>query len=654
MPQAIGAAVAAALFTAGTTAFAVTSAVVAFAVSTAISVGLSLAAAMIFRPGQSQQSVKPSDGQQTIRQPVPPRWKSYGTVRLAGPVWWYATNAANGQFHLGLALNQGRIGGIVSYHIDEATVVIDGSGNVTTSPYSGVTTKILTRLGEPTETAYSEISTAFGVDDVRGDGVASILGIFDNFVDAETQLKNYPNGIPRLRATIDASVAWDPRDPAQSRTDESTWEWSENPVVCLLDYLLMVDGFAIAWSRIEPNLAQWIEAMNICDERVLSIVAGGHENRYRIAGTFLFTDRPADVVARFLSTCDGRCWQKRDGSIGIIVGRFTRPTVSIADRDIISYDLTCGQDPISAVAGIRAQYMSPADDYREQDAEPWPDGETVMELGEDRVAAIDLTWVPSFSQARRLMKRQALREAASWRGTIRTTLAGLRAIDQRFVNLEVTELGVAETFEVGGFSIDMASMEVSLEVLAVGSAIDEWDADAEEGEPAGQAVTTAMLMPLTVDGGVIGHNMLSLRNYLPASVISAYGAQLRVTISSGGNDASVDGVSIVPHSSAANGTTTPTRITFSGANGFVLASGEQITSDWIDFDIDPGIAYLVTIDATQGGVSTGQFASGTLAGAVLYDVNSSPGYALQQNMSPDHTSADEVAMLIRIEVRNGA
>src|SRR5262245_56644786 len=97
MPASIGVAVASAvgsfLFSVGVPLVLVNAAVFAapFLVSAAVSVGLSLAANLIFRPGAATPaSVKPSDGQQAIRQPVPARWKSPGRVRLAGPVWWWA------------------------------------------------------------------------------------------------------------------------------------------------------------------------------------------------------------------------------------------------------------------------------------------------------------------------------------------------------------------------------------------------------------------------------------------------------------------------------------------------------------------------------------------------------------------------------------
>lgn len=648
MPTAIAGAIGLALFNLGIPLAIVNAAVFAapFLASAAVSVGLSLAAGALVRLGASptqQASVKPSDGQQVIKQAIPPRWKSFGTVRLTGPVFWLDSDSSTGYLYLGVMLNQGRIGGFVSYHLDDSEVAIDGTGQVTTSPYSGVVTKILTRLGEPTETAYSEINSIFSVADVRGDGVASMLLIADTFVDAETQLKNYPNGIPRFRATIDASVVWDPRVSTQDRTDESTWAWSENPVVCLLSYLLDPDGYGIPWAAISPNLDEWKAAADVCDEQIISIDAGGYENRYRVAGTYLFTDRPSTVVARFLSTFDGRLWTKSDGTVGILAGKFYQPTVTFTDAHVTGYDLQMGQDPLTAVAGVRAAYLSPAHDYREQDADPWPDGDTVMALGEERVLSLDLQWVPSHSQARRLMKRAALREAAAWRGKIRTNLAGLRAIDERYINLAISELGLSGTFEVVRLELDDAGC--GIEVIAVESSIDAWDPTTEEGTAASQPILTAWTGPVMTNASTSG-----IRAERMAIDPVASGTQVRVSL--GGHPTqglSLTNVSIGTRSGTSEDMTgPPTQFTFNGGAAAVAAAGVVLTSDWVDFAVVAGTDVLIHTE-NQGGGTVRSLVANSTAYTSVTD-NEYDDAAMTLFAGP---SAGVAYHIVKLEVRNG-
>lgn len=470
MPAAIGAAIAVVVAFAGTQ-------IGAIVVNLAIAVGLSLISGALSR--KSSPLPTPSDGQTEIRQPLSPRVRSYGKVRASGTVWWL--DAIADTLYLGLALNHGRISEYLTFHIDENVVDIDGTDKVTTSPYSANGVYLHSRLGAATETKYDDILTGFGVDEVRGDGVASILAIVQHPATAVAYQNAYPNGRPTIRATVKASVVWDPRDSTQVRTTETTWAWSENPVVCLLNYLLSADGYGIPWERISPNLQQWKDAADVCEEEV-DLAAGGTASRYILAGTYRLTDDPSDVVAKFCSTCDGRVWTRRDGSIGVAVGKFVPPSVTIANDQILGYsDLVRGQDPVRAIEGIRAQYMSPDHDYREHEAEPWPTGAEVLELSEDRTIALDLLWVPSSPQARRLMKRAYLRAHADWRGTILTNLAGLKAVDERYIRVKIDELAIDDTFEVGRFTLDPNGLTCEIEILAVDAAIDEWDATTEEG-----------------------------------------------------------------------------------------------------------------------------------------------------------------------------
>ena len=469
MPAAIGLA----LFQLGAPLFvvnAVTLGVGATLINTAIGVGLSLAASAVLTPQAA--SLSPSDGQQRITQAVPPRWKHYGEKRIAGPVFWFESKESQKIFYLGLALNQGRIGSISNFHIDDKIVLLGAGEQVAQAPYSSVTTRLFTHLGLPVESSYSVLNSAFNYPRIRGDGVATILGMFQTFGNAADQAENYPNGKPNLRVTMKASVVWDFREAAQIRTDDTTWQWSENPVVCLLDYLLSADGFGLSWDRISGNIAAWEIAADICDETLWSIEDSHFEPRYRIAATYVFDENPSDIVARFARIFDGRIWQQRDGTIGITAGKFTRPTITLDEQSILLFDIERGEDRLMAVAGIRAQYLSHFDDYRQQDATPWPDGDTVLALSDDRVANLDLTWAPSHSQARRLMEREYERANAKWNGQIVTSLSGLRVIDERFVHLKISELGIDDDFEIDHYTINLERMEVAIDVRSAAAISD--------------------------------------------------------------------------------------------------------------------------------------------------------------------------------------
>lgn len=457
-----------------------TSAIAATLVNVAISVALTLAANALLR-GQVNV-LRPSDGQQEIKQPLPPRVTSYGRVRVSGAVWWL--DAKTTVLYLGLAVNHRRISSYVSYHIDENEVTINaGTSKVTTAPYSTYEVYLYTRLGANPETKYSELLTDFSQDDMRGDGVATLLAKIANPTNAEAYQDVYPNGRPLIRVTIDATCVYDPRTD-QNADDETTWEWSENWAVCAMDFIKSPDGYGIPWELIEPNIDEWIEAMDICDEQI-RLLGGGTESRYVVAGSYRLTDDPIDVLRKMEAVADARIWQRRDGTIGVKVGKFETPDVTFTDDDIVQLeDFQYGQDPMDVVYGIRAEFTSPEDDYREQEPEPYPSGEEVIALGEDRVVTLDLLYCPSRSQARRIMKRHWARANSGWRGKVTLTLAGLEAIDERYIHLQIRRLNIDAFFEIDRMTIDMISMTVELEVKAIDASIDDW-VPSDEGETSG-------------------------------------------------------------------------------------------------------------------------------------------------------------------------
>lgn len=485
MPQAIGLAIGAFLFNAGAPLALVNFFALTFPtiITSVGAIAVSSLVGRLARP--TPPKIKPGAAQQEVREPLAFRREVVGVRRVSGIVFWYdRAPSATTELFYGWALCEGPIGSFIDFRIDDNLVTLDGTDLVTgPDPYTGAGIYLHSRTGLPTETAYSDLETYFGVAEARGDGVASILGRFHRQSDPTDQSTVYPGGLPAVVATIDGRKIFDPRDSAQSYDDPDTWDVTENPVVAALYLLTSRDGFAADYTtEVLPNLAEWTAAMNICDED-LALRDGGTGTRYRVSAMWDFGERPADVMARILSACDGRVTRRRDGTFGVSVGRFTAPSVTLTDAEIAGYHVIRGQDRLTGVAGLRANYLEPANDYKEQEAEPWPSGAIVNALGDEKVDTLDLTFCPAHHQARRLLKREFLKRTSGWQLSITTNLAGLRAIDERFVHVTLAEFGLDADFEVQKWSIDFTALACSLDLVAIGAEIDAWDAASEEGDP---------------------------------------------------------------------------------------------------------------------------------------------------------------------------
>ena len=134
----------------------------------------------------------------------------------------------------------------------------------------------------------------------------------------------YPQGLENISAVVKGKKVYDPRT--------SLTVWSNNPALCLVDYLIDTDygmGFDYATEIDETKL---IAAANVCDETV-SLAAGGTEKRYTCNGRFLTTQRPKEIVNALLSSMAGRrTWS--GGKWHIYAGAYVSPAININEDDL--------------------------------------------------------------------------------------------------------------------------------------------------------------------------------------------------------------------------------------------------------------------------------------------------------------------------------
>lgn len=212
------------------------------------------------------------------RSSTPERVSGYGRAKLSGAYMLYDV-ASDGTCVDVIALHDGLIDGFEAFDLNDDRVggapgwviAIDRADGRYSSNNGGVSDKVAIdyRLGHATETAYSSIAGATlpGWSSAhRGDGIASMCcGYRTPKVTYYETI--YPNGEPKPSAVARLRPIWDPRDGAQSRTDPSTWRWSQNPVLQLLHYLLLAeDGPQFDYAfRFAPTIADWKAAADDCD-----------------------------------------------------------------------------------------------------------------------------------------------------------------------------------------------------------------------------------------------------------------------------------------------------------------------------------------------------------------------------------------------------
>ncbi len=442
--------------------------------------------------GSASTLPPPEAGRQPLRQTIPNRTVGLGRVRLAGSYMLF--EADSGVSYDVTALHHGKLAGIIGYYLHDDVVTIDPVSGVVDvygdGRYGGSLIKIKTRSGDNPETAYSEITAALPsiwTAAHRGDGLASLMLICQPAASADAFPTIYPRGLPVPSVVADCTPVFDARDDSQFVTAPNTWLVSSNPVLNLIFVLTDVDrGMGLDYDMlIAPALDVLMEQADLCDEPV-ALDAGGSEPRYQANGTYSLDNDPADIIAPILDACDGWISQNGDGSLSLKVGVYSAPSIVIESKHIRGVSIQYGTAEEEAVNELTIQYTSQSIDYKTAPGQPWRDEIDITERGKTLSQQLSLPWVYSHSQSRRLAKRRMARLNANLRGTITTTLYGLRALGERWISVQAPDIPDLENVvvEVTGITFDLMNAQCMIKFVSVNpNEIDAWDAATEEGSP---------------------------------------------------------------------------------------------------------------------------------------------------------------------------
>lgn len=476
-------------------------------------------------------------GQVPVNQTTPRRRMGTGRARLSGPrLMWESIPGWNIEI---MAVHEGAVDGFEQIYLNDDKVTVDAQGWVqVVGQYrygDGNAVRVLTKTGQPgvDDGPFEEIvalCAAAGLPDLygqdhRADGIARIALLCKAVEDKDVQ-NVYPNGPPSLSAVTRLSRVYDWRDPAQSLMDPRTWKWSANAHVnhvhwewCLRHLPVEVDApqgrrgwrqgdgsppppvCLEAWhADIAPRLADCTAAANLCDEAV-PLKAGGSEPRYSQGGWWEIGTEDADIRRQYLACYDGWMAEGGDGALSIRGGVYAPADVALTDRNITEANWNRGAPGRQTYNILQANFTSPEHGWTTQQAQDWRDEGGVSRLGE-KPTTLDLGWVQSHGQARRLMKRHAARAFAVRHGDLAADLAGLGHVTDRYLRIERSRGPTSMrsvVCELVGASIDLTAGKVAMSVVLADPLIDSWDPLAEEGDgPAVEGRAPAVELPTPV------------------------------------------------------------------------------------------------------------------------------------------------------------
>lgn len=446
------------------------------------------------------------------KQPIPPRIRAYGYRKLGGYylLWEAKNNYAYDVVYFAEGPCQGGPNEQVWSH-DHVLLVNPSTGWVAGSPEygggSGDLIHVETRRGLPTETSYAAITAGIGSSvwpaAARGDGL-STLGADYHHAKQENLLDDFPQRDPSWSKTSHWSLIWDPRDPAQSRTDWTTWTGAHaNIGLQILDFCCHPTGMAMDYeTEIAPALEHWKGEFDICDEDV-PLASGATEKRYWGSSFYAVPADPQEHLDRLLAACDGKLLKDQHGVWRLWVGKYRAPTVHLEDLDIAGHDLSGDAAAFDLANEIVPKFVDPEKNWTMVDTPEWRDQDEVDRIGGKVMSQpLALEACNSRTMARRIGKAVLRRNGSPLRGSITGRLSAAEALGQRWISADLPDLGLSGLvleMEDGG-KLAFSRAAVDLTVTQADPLAYDWTT-AEEGET--QVVGRVPVIPLeppTIDG----------------------------------------------------------------------------------------------------------------------------------------------------------
>lgn len=325
--------------------------------------------------------------------------------------------------------------------------------------------------GAPTQVADAELiahSGGYWTEAHRGDGICYV-------VVKKTYDADLFSGFPTWSFILRGAKVWDPRldstvggDGDQRRDDPTTWAWSQNPAICLLNWQL---GFERAGSLFmgegvpatDLPLDLYLACASICDEVVET--SDGTEPRYAVSAIAVEGTEHRSILEAFVAAMAGGLYEQA-GVFLPICGAARTIAATITDDDLLrdaQVRVTRKRSRAELLNHISGSYTSPADLWSSK-------GYTAVGSSTDEAAdngrlagQIDLPQVTSQFQAERIA---AIRYRENRCQTTASIVVGLHRIGIEvgdWIRWTSSRWG-KRTYRVAGWRLALAGETIGLEL----------------------------------------------------------------------------------------------------------------------------------------------------------------------------------------------
>jgi hypothetical protein len=449
-----------------------------------------LSKALTKKPKAPDFSASLRDRTVTLRQPIAPWRVIYGQVRVGGTPVFIKSNNNNNFLHMVNVMAAHEVEEIGTIYFDDTEVPL-AENNAGYIPSSG--------NWYAAEGGWIYLEKQIGTRDQQASNYLVSQGLgwtADHRLRGKANLyvrlfwdpDKWPNGIPNITAVLKGRKVYDPRDADQDPDDDSTWEWSANPALCLADYLTNTSfGLGCSYAD-EIDEDALIEAANICDEQI-PLSGGGFENRYTCNGEFTTDKTPQNIIEELLTAMAGKAIFS-GGKWRIYAGAYRTPTVTLDESHLrAGFTVTTRisrRENFNAVKGV---FISPDHSWQPTDFPPVISATYLAEDNNERVFKdINLPYTTSGSMAQRLAKIELLKARQQITVQLRCNLNAYQVQAGDVIYLNNTRMGwsskafevVSHTLVIENDDSDIPYLAVDLGLRETASNVYDWDASEEQ------------------------------------------------------------------------------------------------------------------------------------------------------------------------------
>ena len=416
---------------------------------------------------------KPSLGQQmaglefSVREPDATRKMIYGRTKVGGSIVFIDTTDGdedNEYIHMVIAFAGHEVDAFEEIYANQERIWNNGVRTVSWQPYLDVNV----HLGNQTAADAELVSRSS-----KWTTDHKLLDTAYVYIRLKYDAEFFANGLPNISATIRGKKVFNPVT--------SVTEWTQNPALCVYDYLRDTK-YGLAESASDINSAALATAISLCDQDV-PLEAGGNQARYTLDGLIDTVNSKKENIEAMLSSMAGKLVYS-SGEYFISGGAYVAPSVTIDESVMVGgIEVQTKQSRRGLYNGVKGVFRSEEDDYNVADYPAQLSSTFSTEDGDPIYLDMPLPFTTNNIRAQRIAKLALLQSRQQTTITVPCNLTALKFRAGDTVMITNAKMNwLQKVFQVIGYDLSLSSsgeIVVNVQAIETAAAIYDWTSSDE-------------------------------------------------------------------------------------------------------------------------------------------------------------------------------